>query len=384
MGKHNWAKLIADACFLCELLFGCYPDKDLSWGQWIVATSASKKARAERDAAMAALEALAPKKTDLAAEEVSGMKFVGYYIQDKFNLYSPDSFASKKPLDMEQAGVVANIKLPDPYSSVPKDWYMVRQDGPLECLQVCFAGTELKTDLMPHFVRANQGVAQYAKTSASEIEARGMTAHKQRQILSESELDAQLAEKQVEIDAREEIKKREEQERKDREGGDHGLENFNDDDDDSDSVPKSSGKHSALPEFLRPTTSTKPAAKKQLSTPKGSRTRGKAAHAAPRSPTTPKPILRASANVAAPKVKVEKKAGISKEDLAARDNNDKATNAFLEKSEKSIHERLDAGLPKEAENARKARGEKDFFDFYNGAYGKVDKTIINKASSIVK
>ena len=383
MGKHNWAKLIADACFLCELLFGCYPDKDLSWGQWIVATSASKKARAERDAAMAALVALAPKKTDLAAEEVSGMKFVGYYIKDKFNLYSPDSFASKKPFDMEQAGVVANITLPDPYSSVPKDWYMVRKDEPLECVQVCFAGTELKTDLMPHFVRANQGVAQYAKTSASEIEARGMTAYKQRQILSESELDAKLAEKQIEIDARDEIKKREDQARKDRQGGDDGLEDIKDDDDDSDSPPASSGKHSALPEFLRPTTSTKPAAKKHLSTPKGSRNRGKAVHAAQRSPTTPTPILRASAN-GAPKVKVEKKPGMSKEDLAARDNNDKATNAFLEKSEKLIHERLDAGLPKEAENARKARGEKDFFNFYNGAYGKVDKTIINKASSIVK
>jgi hypothetical protein len=104
-------------------------------------------------------------------------------------------------------------------------------------------------------------------------------------------------------------------------------------------------------------------------------------HAAQRSPTTP--FLRAPAN-RAPKVKVEKKAGMSKEDLAARDSNDKATNAFIEKWEKLIHERLDAGLPKEAENARKARGDKDFFDFFTGAYGKVDKTIINKASSIVK
>ena len=197
MGKEHWSSVIADACFLCGLLFGCYPDKNLSWGQWIVATSASKKARAERDAAMAALVALAPKKTDLPSENVSGLKFVGYYIQDKFNLYSPDSFSTKKPLDMEQVGLVANIKLPDPYSSQPKDWYMVRKDEPLECLQVCFAGTELKTDLMPHFVRANQGLAQYSKTSACEIEARGMTAYKQRQILSESELDRVLAEKKL-------------------------------------------------------------------------------------------------------------------------------------------------------------------------------------------
>ena len=122
----------------------------------------------------------------------------------------------------------------------------------------------------------------------------------------------------------------------------------------------------------------KSVARKVLSTPKGSK-RGSVVQASPKSP----PILRSSANVA-PQVKGVKKAGVSKQDKAARDNNDKATNAFLENSEKVIHMRLDAGLPKEAENARKARGNKDFFNFWEGCYGKVDKTVINKASSIGK
>ena len=165
-------------------LFSCYPEKDISWGFWCAGDS-KKSAQMERQAALAALERLKPCKLDLTNESVVGEKLVGYLVQDHFNLYTPEQFASAKQIEANDVGIAANIRLSDPYSQEPKDFIMVRQNKPLELVQVSIAGTKMTSDLIPYLVRDGQAAAQFHRSSGQEVEARGMTAYKQRTVLSE-------------------------------------------------------------------------------------------------------------------------------------------------------------------------------------------------------
>ena len=160
VGKDEWSDTIADACFVCATFFGCYPDKNVSWPKWAAGES-RRSAQSEREAACSVLQKLLPSRKDITKEQVLGEKFNGYFVQDHFNLYTPEDFVAEKGMEGTTAGVMPNIKLCDPNSEQEKDFIMVRQNKPLQLIQVTQAGTKLTSDLMPYLIRPGQGVAQY-------------------------------------------------------------------------------------------------------------------------------------------------------------------------------------------------------------------------------
>ena len=332
----EWHPTIPDGCYRCGVLYSCYPDKEVSWAQWSSGEK-SKAATAERDSAMQALTLLNPSRQDLKKEEVTGNMFVGYHVRDHFNLYTPTDFAFHKDMSAADAGISCNMSVCGPYSQEPEDYIMVRQNRPLELVQVSEVGTRLGSDMMPYQVRAGQALAQYNKVCREETIARGMTAYKQRTVLNEEELDGKLEERRAEIAAAKKLEEEKKRATAQRQGGDAGLLAFGNSSEDEAPGPGSMPS-STLPAFLGP---REPAGTKSARKVK-SIGKASSAYTTPRNKgrpadddmplQDPPPMLRlASRNVprigkaVTPRGKAKGIAGTSSKE----GSNDKTTNAFF-------------------------------------------------------
>ena len=192
MGKNNWSLVLDNACHFCEALHSCYPEKDGDFATW--AAGESKPAlKQERKAAALALQKLGVSRDQLPGEHVDGSQFLGYYVEDRHNLYTEDSFKScKEGLLLSDVELKPNVHVTTPYSQEPQDMLAVRQNGPLQLVAVSWVGTQHRCDLMPWHIRQGQGLAKFKKSADPAMEGRGMTSYMRRTVLTEDDLDAKV------------------------------------------------------------------------------------------------------------------------------------------------------------------------------------------------
>ena len=193
--------------------------------------------------------------------------------------------------------------------------------------------------------------------------ARGMTPHIQRNILSEEAVDKLIAQKRKEINAQKAIEQKAKEDAARRKAGNEGLLDI---DSDSDCPATAKQVNSSLPAFLRPS--------ERVSTSKKPRTgalvtpRSKVKHESAVDERVPAPILKMQASDIIPKGKAStgRAPARRKAESQSKDHNDKATNQWLEESEKKLQARYLVGAPKLAIE----RAEKVFFNLGTVLMGK--------------
>ena len=203
--------------------------------------------RQERKAASLALQKL--NVHQLPPENVEATQFLGYFVEDRYSLYSatnfPQQFQGTEPGEVD---LKENVTVTLPDSGQAQDMIAVRQNKPLQMVAVSWVGTQHRYGLMPWHIRSGQGKATFNKSADTAQDGRGMTAHMRRTVMGEAELAIKvnnLVKKKKDIELARKLKEKEAEQQGVTKSADDDAENS-----DSDGEQEPLKGPGSLPDFI--------------------------------------------------------------------------------------------------------------------------------------
>ncbi len=208
-GIDGWAE-DETSCLRCDRHAAAYPK--LAKVDFLEGTR-SKKDQRERDDTLQRLEKVPSiDRYELPRATCAGEAFLGYYVQERYNVYNDREFSKfHGSTTMEAAGVNCNFRLPqNQIGEKEEDVFLERQEKPRELVLCYSAGTKVAQNHMTHVIRQETATEMFEVMSEMAMEETGLSKAKLRAIKGAKQMLKQVIakvaakrKKEIELEAAE-------------------------------------------------------------------------------------------------------------------------------------------------------------------------------------